>query len=170
MPHNYNDPKNRNNWETPDELFRALDDKFDFVFDAAASKENRKCQRFFSIEDNALEQPWPTDGAIFVNPPFSQPNDEGSYGLMAWLQKVYDESQVAPRPIIAITPGDLSTQWFDVFYPLAKAIRVCTPRVHFVPPPTVKASSPQGTSAVWWFGWGPKPDRPITLWRWKEGW
>lgn len=45
-------------WETPQELFDHLDLEFHFTLDACASAENRKCERFFSKENDALKADW----------------------------------------------------------------------------------------------------------------
>lgn len=46
------------NWETPQYLFDALNAKYHFDLDVCASKENAKCPRYYSIEDNGLVQEW----------------------------------------------------------------------------------------------------------------
>lgn len=45
-------------WETPDDIFRELDDEFHFTLDAAASSENAKIGKYYTREDNALLQDW----------------------------------------------------------------------------------------------------------------
>lgn len=63
----------RQNGGTPMELFRAIERVFDlnFVFDLAASVENAKCERFYTIEDDALAQDW-TGLASRVCRPYSR--------------------------------------------------------------------------------------------------
>ncbi len=55
-------------WHTHAWLFKQLDDEFNFVLDAAATKENALCSAFFSEEDDALVQDWPTNGWTFCIP------------------------------------------------------------------------------------------------------
>lgn len=57
-------------WETPQWFFDRLDDEFHFTLDAAASAENAKCKRYYTIQDNALWQPW--DGVVWCNPPYGR--------------------------------------------------------------------------------------------------
>lgn len=45
-------------WETPDELFDRLNSEFHFTLDACANSDNHKCDRYFTIEDDGLEQSW----------------------------------------------------------------------------------------------------------------
>ena len=46
------------NWETPPELFKDLDNEFKFTLDPCASKENYKCDKYFTKEENGLLQDW----------------------------------------------------------------------------------------------------------------
>ena len=48
----------KNNWETPQELFDALHAEFGFTLDAAASDENHKLPRYYTVETDGLSQDW----------------------------------------------------------------------------------------------------------------
>src|SRR5579864_3008924 len=50
-------------FETPNPLYNSLTQQYQIFpkLDVAATLENRKCERFFSIQDNALEQEWTED-------------------------------------------------------------------------------------------------------------
>jgi phage N-6-adenine-methyltransferase len=54
-------------WETPAELFRKLDDEFHFTTDLAALPENAKCPHFYTPGVNALTRHW--HGVCWLNPP-----------------------------------------------------------------------------------------------------
>jgi len=56
-------------YETPNGLYVSLCGKYQIfpTLDAAATKENRKCLKFFSKEQNGLEQEW--DAVTWVNHP-----------------------------------------------------------------------------------------------------
>jgi phage N-6-adenine-methyltransferase len=45
-------------WSTPPELFAKLDAEFRFTLDVCALKENAKCKKYFTPEDDGLKQPW----------------------------------------------------------------------------------------------------------------
>lgn len=60
----------RDEWETPKELFLALDDQYNFTFDCCANKINRKCVNFASIFQ-ALDKDYLEDDMCWMNPPFS---------------------------------------------------------------------------------------------------
>lgn len=55
-------------WETPPELFAALNEEFHFTLDACALPETAKCPRFFTPEDDGLTRPWaePGGGCYFL--------------------------------------------------------------------------------------------------------
>ena len=45
-------------WETPQGIFDELDKEFHFTLDACAKDQNRKCDRYFTIEQNGLQKSW----------------------------------------------------------------------------------------------------------------
>ena len=45
-------------WATPIEFFKELDARFHFTLDPCATKENHKCDRYYTIEDDGLKQDW----------------------------------------------------------------------------------------------------------------
>ena len=70
-------------WETPKELFDELDREFHFNLDAAASRENAKCERFFTKDQDGLKQKW--KGTVWCNPPY------GKKATRDWTRKAYEE-------------------------------------------------------------------------------
>ena len=60
-----------NEWGTPPELFRLLDEEFRFTIDAAASKDNALISRYWTEEDDALSQSWKHE-RVFCNPPYGR--------------------------------------------------------------------------------------------------
>lgn len=45
-------------WATPKELFRQLDNEFHFDLDPCATGENHKCDKYYTIADDGLRKPW----------------------------------------------------------------------------------------------------------------
>lgn len=45
-------------WATPQEFFDRLNKVFRFEVDVCALPENAKCRRYYSPNDNGLEQDW----------------------------------------------------------------------------------------------------------------
>src|SRR5208282_5631268 len=111
-------------WETPKGLFKQLDNIFSFELDAAASKENAKCPKFFTYEDNALIQEWnKTASVIFINPPYDGHLD-------AWMAKILQEYK-AGATIVCLIPARLESKWFRVAWDYAKYIAFSYGRIHF---------------------------------------
>ena len=61
---------NKQDWETPKELFERLNSKYHFDLDAAASHQNAKLPNYFTADDDALLQEW--QGNVFCNPPYGR--------------------------------------------------------------------------------------------------
>jgi len=47
-----------NEWATPQDFFDELDSEFHFTLDPCADKSNHKCDRYFTAEQNGLDQSW----------------------------------------------------------------------------------------------------------------
>lgn len=45
-------------WATPQAFFDQLDSEFHFTLDPCADKSNHKCDRYFTVADDGLRQPW----------------------------------------------------------------------------------------------------------------
>lgn len=67
------DTKDGDERRTPKWLFRRYDRIYHFQLDAAATKENRLCRRYFSKENSALvANRWlDSPGTVWCNPPYS---------------------------------------------------------------------------------------------------
>ena len=93
-------------WWTPQWVFDMLDQEFGFEIDVCASAENAKCQRFFSREDNALDQEWA--GVCWMNPPYGRSGDQGIY---QWMQKARQSAQ-AGATVVCFVPARTDTLWW----------------------------------------------------------
>lgn len=88
----------KNYWETPQAFFDALDQRFHFTLDAAASDENHKCDRYFTEADNGLTRDWGGE-TVFCNPPY------GSSETGAWTKKCYEESRKPGTTVVLLIPA-----------------------------------------------------------------
>ena len=71
-------------WPTPQDLFEELSFIYGgFILDPCATPENAKCARFFTKEEDGLQQPW--TGRVFVNPPYGRE-------IGQWVKKSWEES------------------------------------------------------------------------------
>ena len=94
-------------WETPQELFDKLDTYFKFELDVCATKENAKCSKFFTIEDNALAKDW-NSTTCWMNPPYGR-------GLYTWVKKAYTESLKHKSTVVCLLPARVDTRWWHDF-------------------------------------------------------
>lgn len=90
------------NWETPPELFGDLNAIFQFTLDAAASKENAKCEAYFDEGANALARDWP--GRVWLNPPYGRE-------IGAWMEKAYRESKKGSL-VVCLVPVRSDAGWW----------------------------------------------------------
>lgn len=89
-------------WSTPWSMFRRWNELFRFTLDAAASAPNAKCERFFSKEDNGLNQSW-SGFRVFCNPPYSQ--------VDKWMEKASREAKKGTF-IVYLVFARIDTEWF----------------------------------------------------------
>lgn len=45
-------------WATPQNFFDDINAEFNFNLDAAADDNNHKCEKYYTVEQNGLEQKW----------------------------------------------------------------------------------------------------------------
>jgi phage N-6-adenine-methyltransferase len=161
----------RNNWSTPDDLFEYLSDRFGpFTLDAAASEDNRRCKQYLDINTDAFSQHtelWKNQN-VFCNPPFGQKSaTTGCYGIEAWLALAAMTTAAFDAKWIVFTPSDPSTQYFNKYQHIADAVYMLSPRVQFVPPEGVAASTSPGSPFIFTFGHKNTGDKIQHL-VWKE--
>lgn len=105
-------------WETPKDLFDKLDEEFEFQTDVCAIKQNAKCKRFYTPEQNGLKQIW--TGVCWCNPPYGR-------GIEKWMEKAYKSNAT----VVCLVPARTDTRWFHEFV-LGKAeIRFIRGRLKF---------------------------------------
>jgi site-specific DNA-methyltransferase (adenine-specific) len=104
----------RQDWTTPDEIFRPLNAEFGFTLDAAATPENSRAPLFFTEQDDAMKQDWGRH-VVWLNPPYG----DGGYRLSDWVQKAH-EASLADATVVMLIPARTNTVWFHD-YCLARA-------------------------------------------------
>lgn len=118
---------------TPRDLFEALDREFHFHFDAAATLDNRKLQRFLTGPCTGnwkgehcgcgLCGDW-LDYTVFVNPPYGK---KLSY---AWVKKCWTAASQGAT-VVALLPARTDTSWFHNFVWRATEVRLIQGRLKF---------------------------------------
>lgn len=93
-------------WETPQDLFDELNKEFNFVVDVCATKENAKCKRYFTKEDDGLIKNWGEyHGYKWMNPPYGRE-------IGKWVEKAAYSTHV-----VCLLPARTDTKWFwDYIY------------------------------------------------------
>ena len=97
-----------NEWETPIDLYKKLDDEFHFTLDPCATDNNAKCERYFTIADNGLAHEWDND-IVFMNPPYGR--DKGR-----WIKKAYGESLRGATVVCLIAARTDTSYWHDYIF------------------------------------------------------
>jgi phage N-6-adenine-methyltransferase len=110
-----------NDWATPDEVFKPLNDEFNFETDLCALPWNAKCKKFFTPEMDGLKQRW--RGVCWLNPPFG--NQIGK-----WIQKAY-EASLRGAIVVCLVPTRTETIWWHN-YCLKGEIRFLRGRINFI--------------------------------------
>ena len=110
---------------TPQDFFDRLDREFHFTLDAAAGHEEgmHKCERYFTLDDDALQQSWATESAVFCNPPYS--------GIRPWIEKAYEESERHRIPVVLIVPSSTGLRWWAWAFERAAEMRFVTGHMSF---------------------------------------
>lgn len=113
----------RQDWETPPEVFADLDAEFGFTLDVCATAANAKCPRFFSPADDGLWQDWSGE-VCWMNPPYGRE-------IGRWVAKAATEARRGAI-VVGLLPASTDTAWFhDHIYGEAE-IRFVRGRVRFV--------------------------------------
>lgn len=110
-------------WETPKALFDKLNDEFQFTLDLCATKENAKCSKFFTPEDDGLTKDW--RGTCWMNPPYGKE-------IGKWIERAYHQSQQWGSVIVCLVPSRTDTRYWHDYVMKSKEIRFIKSRVKFV--------------------------------------
>ena len=90
-------------YETPDEIFSPLNNIHNFTLDVAANKNNAKCARFFSQEDDGLNKSWSGE-VCWMNPPYGRV-------MQKWIRKAHAEWKRGCT-VVALIPARTNTSWW----------------------------------------------------------
>lgn len=130
-----------NEWTTPQDLFDKLNEEFNFTLDPCATHENAKCKKYYTIEENGLEQDWQGE-IVFCNPPYGRK-------ISKWVEKSYKES-VKGVLVVMLIPSRTDTKyWHEWIFGKAE-IRFIKGRLKFS---GSKNSAPFPSAIVIYEGW-----------------
>ena len=116
----------REDWETPDAFFAALNAEFGFTLDVCATLENAKVPHFLSPEVDGLSQDWSAD-VCWCNPPYGD-------DIPKWIAKAWAESQRGAT-VVCLVPARTDTRWWHEYAAKASERRFVKGRIRFVGAP-----------------------------------
>ena len=90
-------------WPTPQTFFDLLDAEFNFTLDPCATIHNAKCEKFFTLANNGLNQDWGKE-TVFCNPPYGR-------GIEEWAEKCH-QSALAGATVVLLVHARTDTRWF----------------------------------------------------------
>jgi phage N-6-adenine-methyltransferase len=111
---------NRDDWETPEDLFRQYDDRFHFTLDVCATAKTAKCERYFTKEQNALVQDW-TGERCWCNPPYGRTIGD-------FVKKAAESKALT----VMLIPARTDTKWFHIYIYMHRPIEFIKGRIRFV--------------------------------------
>lgn len=108
-------------WETPAELFNALNLEFGFTLDPCATDSNFKTRRYFTRAENGLLKSW-ANQTVYVNPPYSE--------IDRWMAKALGASIYESAIVAVLVPSRTDTDWWHR-YAMRGEIRFLKGRLQF---------------------------------------
>lgn len=90
--------------------------------DPCATDQNHKCERYFTKEENGLEQDW-GGAVVWVNPPYSD--------IKNWVAKSYYEGCKDNTVVVLLLPSRTDTRYFHNYILNRAEIRFIKGRLKF---------------------------------------
>ena len=109
---------NKDDWETPQDLFNNLDKRFHFDLDVCANQKNHKCKKYYTKEQDGLKQEW--NGFIWCNPPYGKE-------ISKWVKAVSEYEGGG----VMLLPARTDTRWFHNYIYHKSEIIFLKGRLHF---------------------------------------
>lgn len=113
---------NSEEWGTPQGLFDRLNEEFNFTIDICASKENAKCPKYYTKEEDALKKEW--GGVIWMNPPYGRQIEN-------WVKKAKETARQGKATVVCLLPARTDTAWWHDYAMKANEIRLIRGRLKF---------------------------------------
>ena len=119
---------NSNEWYTPHPLFDRIQEVLGITFtlDPCATKESAKCEKYYTKEQNGLEQDWSGEH-VFINPPYSR-DLQPKFVAKAEEFGAYGKANSCTLLIPARTDTKI---WHDYIFPSASKILFIKGRIKF---------------------------------------
>lgn len=110
-------------WQTPLDLFRALDNEFGFRTDPCTTPDNPLgTEVFYTKEQDGLDKGWIEP--VFINPPYGQE-------IVQWIRQASFRASQGCSPIVMLLPARTDTRWFHNYIYGKAEIRFLKGRLKF---------------------------------------
>lgn len=110
-------------WATPQDFFDKLDTEFHFTLDPCADDTNHKCDKYFTKEQDGLNQSW-GGYSVFCNPPYGREAEK-------WVRKAWEESQKPGTVVVMLIAARTDTKMFHNYILNRAEIRFIKGRLKF---------------------------------------
>ena len=90
----------KEDWETPQDLFDKLNKEFKFTVDVASSDKNYKVKKHYTIKDDGLSKDWNNE-VVWCNPPYGRE-------IKKWVKKAWESNAL----VVMLLPARTDTKWF----------------------------------------------------------
>ncbi len=97
----------RQDWETPQELFDYWNRLFHFTVDSCAYPHNAKLPHYWTQEDDGLAQDW-TPHRVWVNPPYKRK------AIDLWVKKAAESAEQGAL-VVMLLPARVDTAWWHSY-------------------------------------------------------
>lgn len=113
---------NSDEWDTPQDFYDRLNLIYNFTLDPATNGFNSKCQKYFTDQEDGLQQSW-QDEVVFVNPPYSK--------IKLWVKKCFEEGQKPNTTVVMLIPSRTDTKYWHNYIMKAESIGFIKGRLKF---------------------------------------
>tara|TARA_R110002049_G_scaffold230965_1_gene403138 strand:+ start:387 stop:884 length:498 start_codon:yes stop_codon:yes gene_type:complete len=110
-------------WATPQNFYERLNREFDFTLDPCCTKSTTKCNKYFTIDDNGLEQDW-SGHKVFMNPPYGRQ-------ISKWIKKAFGEGSKPDTTVVCLIPSRTDTKYWHEYCMKADEIYFVKGRLKF---------------------------------------
>lgn len=101
---------------TPVDLFERYNRLYGFTLDVCAAPDKARCARFFTREQDGLQQDWGTE-ICWCNPPYTR-------GMIdQWMRKAHQSAE-AGATVVCLVPVKPSTTWWKTFVAVSPRVEI----------------------------------------------
>lgn len=100
-------------WATPQNFYDEINKEFVFSVDVAATKDNAKCDKYFTQLDDGLAKSWDNE-TVWCNPPYGRE-------IGKWVKKA---SEAQGGIVVMLIPARTDTRYFHEYIYQRKNVEI----------------------------------------------